>query len=103
MRAGETNVKWFALVLAWIRLERQKYQTKKFDYEAELDMPVEYWEQQFDSYIQRLRHYPTDSEQYAQAALKLAATTIAHAEHVTERLKGKLPKPGVPSGTLERW
>jgi hypothetical protein len=102
MKAGQSKSGFFWQVVTWLASERRAYQTKKFDYEAEIDMPVEYWEQQFDSYIQRFRVFPTDSPQYAQAALKLAATAIAHAEHVLER-GVPIPKPGVSSGTIEEW
>ncbi len=102
MKADHESNRHFRRVLLWLGIERRTYQQNKFDYEAEIDMPVEYWEQQFDSYIQRLKVFPTDSEQYAQAALKLAATAVAHAEHVVER-GVPLPKPGVPSGTLISW
>jgi hypothetical protein len=92
----------FLSVLAWLRQERALYQTDKFDYQVEADRPVEYWEQQFDSYIQRLRVFPTDSLQHAQAALKLAATAVAYAEHATAKT-GCFPAPGVPSGVVTLW
>lgn len=91
---------WFETVLAWLRAERHEYQTSKFDYEAEADKPVEYWVQQFDSYIQRLPVFGLDTPQGEQAALKLAATAVALCEHIAERLKG-VPKPGLPSGQIE--
>lgn len=101
MKASESKSKPFLRVLEWIRYERRAYQTKKFDYATEAEKPVEYWEQQFDSYIQRLRVYPVGTLQHTQAALKLAATTVAYAEHQAER--GPLPRPGVASGILVQW
>ena len=93
----------FNTVIQWLRVEREEYQTKKFDYvkEANKKDDFAYWEQQLDSYIQRLSVFPSDSQQYAQAALKLAATAIAHAEHIADRMR--LPKPGVSSGNIEDW
>lgn len=90
----------FTKVLEWLRAERDQYQTKKFDYEAQR-MDFDYWDQQFSSYIQRLGIFPSDSLQYAQAALKLAATAVALCELIAESYS--LPKPGVPSGTIEDW
>jgi len=83
-------------VLLWLRAERQ-YQIEKFDYEAEREKPVDYWIQQFDSYIQRLPVFGLDTPQGKQAALKLAATAIALCEHLAHE---SLPEPGVPSGVL---
>lgn len=91
----------FEAVLSWLYVEREQYQTEKFDYEQEKDKPVEYWIQQFDSYIQRLPIFGLDTQHGVQAALKLAATSIALCEHLAE--KGKLPKPGVSSGTILEW
>lgn len=90
----------FDEVLLWLMAERD-YQTTKFDYETEGDKPVEYWIQQFDSYIQRLPVFGLDTQQGVQAALKLAATTLALCEHLASR--GALPMPGVPSGQIEAW
>jgi hypothetical protein len=50
----------FEVALEWLQAER-KYQTTKFNYEAEADRPVEYWVQQFDSYIQRMPLFGLDS------------------------------------------
>lgn len=96
----------FSKVLEWLRAERREYQTNKFDYEKEAANKVSnfdfnYWDQQFSSYIQRLGVFPPDSQQFAQAALKLAATTVALCEHIAEEYP--LPKPGVSSGTIENW
>jgi hypothetical protein len=90
----------FTKTLRWLTAERN-YQQEKFNYESESDKPVEYWEQQFDSYIQRLRVFPSESLQYSQAALKLAATAVALCEHLADR--DQLPMPGVPSGEIEPW
>lgn len=91
----------FQRVVRWLNEERRIYQTKKFDYEVEKDKDVDYWIQQFDSYIQRLPIFGLDTPQGIQAALKLAATTVALCEHLSE--KYDLPKPGVSSGTIEDW
>lgn len=93
----------FTKVLTWLRVERDQYQTDKFDYEEESKHTddFKYWDQQFSSYIQRLGVFPPDSQQYAQAALKLAATAVALCEHIGD--KYALPKPGVSSGTIEEW
>lgn len=91
----------FESVLSWLYAERDTYQTTKFDYEQEADKPPEYWIQQFDSYIQRLPIFGLDTPQGVQAALKLAATAVALAEHLAD--KGRLPKPGVSSGIIEEW
>lgn len=88
-------------ILDWLREEKWAYQVQKFDYESEAEKPIEYWEQQFDSYIQRLRVFPQDSLQHVQAALKLAATVVAYCEH-RAKVAG-IPAPGVPSGTIEEW
>lgn len=90
----------FTDVLDWLVAERETYQPTKFDYETEGDKPVEYWMQQFDSYLQRIPLFGIDTPQGAQAVLKLAATAVACAEHCRERLGG-LPKAGVPSGTID--
>ena len=90
----------FSTVLKWLQQERS-YQQEKFDYASESEKDAEYWEQQFDSYIQRIRLFPLDSPPGKQAALKLAATSVALCEHLAEA--GPLPRPGVPSGELERW
>ena len=86
-------------VLSWLYVERDNYQVEKFDYEEEADKPVEYWIQQFDSYIQRLPVFGVDTQQGVQAALKLAATAVALCEHLAD--KKQLPKPGVSSGVIE--
>jgi len=94
----------FESVLSWLYAERDAYQTKKFNYEEEQTTrinDVDYWIQQFDSYIQRLPLFGLDTPQGKQAALKLAATAVALCEHLA--LDGQLPKPGVPSGTIEEW
>lgn len=94
----------FENVLSWLYIEREQYQTKKFDYDKqavdEVDKP-EFWDQQFNSYIQRLNVFPTDSLQYAQAAFKLAATSVALCEYLADRRQ--IPKPGLPSGEIEAW
>jgi len=90
----------FDIVLQWLEVERN-YQTEKFDYVEEVEKPVEYWEQQFASYIQRIPLFGLDTEQGAQATLKLAATAVALAEHYADKMK--LPKPGVSSGEIEHW
>lgn len=91
----------FNRVIRWLSREREVYQIKKFDYEAEKEKDVDYWIQQFDSYIQRLPVFGLDSMQGKQAALKLAATSVALCEHLSE--KGPLPMPGVSSGNIEEW
>lgn len=96
----------FSKVLTWLRAEREKYQPEKFDYEKTDGMRMDQWnfdyaDQQFSSYIQRLGLFPKDSQQFAQAALKLAATAVALCEHIADEYP--LPKPGVPSGTIEDW
>lgn len=91
----------FEKVLGWMRHEREVYQTEKFDYETEKEKDVDYWIQQFDSYIQRLPVFGLDTIQGKQAALKLAATAVALCEHLSE--KGPLPMPGVSSGIIEEW
>lgn len=91
----------FPEVIRWLKEERATYQTKKFDYEAEKDNGVDYWIQQFDSYIQRLPIFGFDTPQGIQAALKLAATAVALCEHLSE--KNELPRPGVSSGIIEEW
>lgn len=96
-------VNFFEIVLQWLRVERVTYQTSKFDYDEEAKKAddVEYWEQQFNSYIQRLCVFPPDSLQFSQAAFKLAATAVALCEHLAER--DQVAKPGVPSGEIEQW
>lgn len=89
-----------------MRAERREYQTNKFSYEENDGMRMDHWDfnyadQQFSSYIQRLGVFPKDSQQFAQAALKLAATAVALCEHIAEEYP--LPKPGVSSGTIEEW
>lgn len=96
----------FSKVLEWLRAERKEYQPNKFDYEKTDGLRMDNWsfdyaDQQFSSYIQRLGIYPKDSLQFAQAALKLAATAVALCEHIAEEYP--LPKPGVSSGTIESW
>lgn len=91
----------FARVLRWLERERNQYQTEKFNYAEEADRPVEYWIQQFDSYIQRLPLFGLDTPQGFQAALKLAATAVALCEHLEERIP--MPEPGHPSGTIKEW
>lgn len=93
---------WFNLILRWLRLERSMYQTRKFDYEEEKSKDTDYWMQQFDSYLQRIPQFGIETPQGAQAVLKLAATAVACAEHIAERLE-YLPKPGVPSGEIIEW
>lgn len=90
-------------VLSWLYAERQIYQTKKFDYDVEAAKTHDhdYWIQQFDSYIQRLPVFGLDTPQGVQAALKLAATSVALCEHLADL--GRLPKPGVSSGIIEPW
>lgn len=92
---------WFDTVVSWLYAEREMYQTTKFNYEEEKDKDVDYWIQQFDSYIQRLPVFGLNTQQGVQAACKLAATACALVEHLAE--KEGLPKPGVPSGTIEPW
>lgn len=91
----------FTKVLSWLNHERAIYQIDKFDYEEEADKPVEYWIQQFDSYIQRLPLFGLDTLQGRQAALKLAATAVALCEHLADN--GELPAPGVSSGMVVIW
>lgn len=89
----------FAKVISWLQAERSSYQIKKFDYEKEAaDLSVDYWVQQFDSYIQRLPIFGLDTPQGIQAALKLAATAVALAEHLAD--KNELPLPGYSSGEI---
>jgi hypothetical protein len=97
------------MTFEWLVAER-RYQTLKFDYDEERagvadpesdDYGPEYWEQQFDSYIQRLRVFPQGSLQYKQAALKLAATVVSLCEYMADT--GELPTPGVPSGEVIPW
>lgn len=90
----------FEDVLEWLRQERS-YQTQKFDYVEEKEKSAEYWDQQFSSYIQRILVFGLDTEQGAQATLKLAATAVALSEHYAEKMQ--LPKPGLSSGDLEWW
>lgn len=90
----------FESVLSWLYAERDKYQTSKFDYNNE-PTDTDYWIQQFDSYIQRLPLFGLDTPQGIQAACKLAATVVALCEHLAA--EHGLPKPGVPSGTIEEW
>lgn len=93
----------FESILSWLYAERDQYQLMKFNYneEREKTTDTDYWIQQFDSYIQRLPLLGLESQQGIQAACKLAATAVALCEHLAE-LYG-LPKPGVPSGTIEEW
>lgn len=98
--AGVTS---FDEILVWLAEEREAYQTKKFDYAVEGEKDTAYWMQQFDSYLQRIPLFGIDTPQGAQATLKLAATAIACAEHISERLENKIPKPGVSSGVIEEW
>lgn len=91
----------YDLALRWLEMERCIYQVGKFDYEKEKDKPVEYWIQQFDSYIQRLPVFGLDTPQGHQAALKLCATTLALCEHLCDKIVP--PRPGVSSGTIEEW
>jgi hypothetical protein len=93
----------FSKVRRWLEIERQTYQTVKFNYdeEARRTNESEYWIQQFDSYIQRLPVFGLETLQGTQAALKLAATAVALCEHLADA--GELPKPGVSSGTIEPW
>lgn len=95
--------KGFEIVIDWLRTERSTYQQNKFNYEVEATKTddFQYWDQQFSSYIQRLGVFPSDSHQYSQAALKLAATAIALCEHIADLRE--LPKPGVSSGTIDHW
>ena len=88
----------FHVVLNWLKAERATYQSKKFDYVEEVNKPVEYWIQQFDSYIQRLPAYGLSSPLGVQAALKLAATAVALCEHLADGCR--LPQPGFPSGEI---
>lgn len=90
----------FELIFQWLSEERI-YQTEKFDYETEKDRPVEYWIQQFDSYIQRLPVFGLDTQQGFQAALKLAATAVALCEHLVGQQA--IPSPGVSSGEIKKW
>lgn len=95
----------FNIVLRWLREERRIYQTKKFNYKEEIEIEnagVEYWEQQFNSYIQRIKLFGLDTQQGFQATLKLAATAVACAEHYADR-DIDFPKPGVSSGNIEPW
>lgn len=95
----------FNIVLRWLREERRIYQTKKFDYKTETvieNADADYWEQQFNSYIQRIKVFGLDTTQGFQATLKLAATAVACAEHYADR-NVEFPKPGVSSGTIEPW
>jgi hypothetical protein len=88
----------FNQVLQWLREERAFYQSKKFDYETEGEKGTDWWMQQFNSYMQRIPQFGTDSPQGIQAVLKLAATAVACAEHYAE--KEYLPRPGFPSGEI---
>lgn len=99
----------FESVLSWLYAER-KYQMEKFDYDQQqedilwqstTDQVVSFWVQQFESYIQRLPVFTLETQQGVQAALKLAATAVALCEYLAN--KDKLPKPGLPSGTIEEW
>ena len=95
----------FEAVLSWLYAERS-YQKEKFDYDKQTNEileegTVEFWIQQFDSYIQRLPVFGLDNPLGVQAALKLAATTLAMCEYLADQ--GKLPRPGVSSGSIEDW
>lgn len=93
---------WFTKILVWLRIERSTYQAKKFDYKHEPLQPVEYWMQQFNTYLSRIPVFGIDTPQGLQASLKLAATAVALSESIAEKV-GHLPKPGVSSGTIEVW
>lgn len=97
----------FDVVIDWLRTEREAYQITKFDYkEKDPNQTVEEWTRQFDSYIQRLPIFGIDTQPGIQAALKLAATAVAMCEHIVAKQivnDGDLPRPGVPSGTIEAW
>jgi hypothetical protein len=88
----------FNEAVEWIRAERV-YQQQKFNYEKEADRPVEYWDQQFNTYIQRLPLFGLDTAPGIQAALKLAATAVALCEHLADQYE--LPTPGLPSGYFQ--
>jgi hypothetical protein len=92
----------FDIILTWLQLERETYQTKKFDYEEEKEKNVDYWMQQFNSYLQRIPLFGIDTMQGQQAILKLAATAIACAEHIAERIDD-IPEPGHSSGDIKSW
>lgn len=92
----------FEKIVRWLYVERETYQTKKFNYETEPDQPVEYWMQQFNSYLQRIPLFDIDTMQGQQAVLKLAATAIALSEHIADKL-GDMPEPGVSSGEITSW
>lgn len=95
----------FESVLSWLYAERE-YQLAKFNYdkqkaEIEEDKTIDFWLQQFDSYIQRLPVFGLNTPQGIQACCKLAATAVALCEYLAETYG--LPKPGFPSGVLEEW
>lgn len=86
-----------------MRIERNTYQTKKFDYQDEAENKTkEEWIRQFENYINRIQIFGLDESQGFQATLKLAATALALCEHLVDKQEF-IPMPGCTSGEIVNW
>ena len=102
------------MVLCWLAEEREAYQTRKFDYDDELELMAlgfepdsmgdgkSYIERQVMNYLHRAKVFGLDTPQGRQAWMKLCAAVTGQAEQIA-RVHGIPPRPGVPSGTIEEW
>lgn len=90
----------FDYIVDWLRQERE-YQQQKFGMGVDVDHTrlegLKYWDQQFNSYLQRMPIFALDSPAGMQAAAKFVATAMGMLESIVY-LYGALPEPGVPSG-----
>lgn len=107
-----TDDERFDRLLEWLRLERERYQTKKWDYaEDDLQHALEglgedswFWQRGVENYIQRVRLFGVTSPNGIQALMKLVATLLSIPEHL---MRGgeleNIPEPGHTSGEIVQW
>ena len=108
----------FERVVEWLRLERDRYQTLKWDYAEEdiahteegLDEESWMWVRGVENYTSRIRlARGADPEWWknpiaVQALLKLVATLASMPEHLLRAGRiSDLPEPGHSSGEIREW
>jgi hypothetical protein len=101
----------FEQIIEWLRLERERYQTTKWDYSTEdlaharegLGEDSWTWQRGVENYVGRVRLFGHDSPAGVQAYLKLIATLTAMLEHLLHAGDIELPEPGHTSGELRVW
>jgi hypothetical protein len=90
----------FEDAMTWLRIERELYQARKWDYEDEdKEWTHERWIEQINMYLHRAKVLGLDNPLGRQAAAKATATCVAMFENLFANFK-TVPMPGVASGEI---